>query len=297
VSAPVSAVIATYASREYVPRAVKSALAQSAPPAEVVVVDDGSTDGTEEALAPFRDRIRYVRQDNRGQAAARNRGAAEATGEWVAFLDADDMWEPERVATLLGFAGKHEDASAFTSAARVMEADGTRTSTILRCKSADGTIRGVDFLDRDKGSINGSSVLVRRDVFRDSGGFDETLRSAEDVDLWLRLTRHGPIVMHPEPLLLYRTHGKKISGNRLRDAQNWLRLLAKLEEEQPGFVENNRKLFARCRALQHLRVGRGLLKEGGGGAVLQAREHLKEARRTMPLHPRVWRYLLTSYLP
>jgi glycosyltransferase involved in cell wall biosynthesis len=294
--ATVSAVIATYESREYAPKAVESALSQSVAPLDVVVVDDGSTDGTVDALAPYRECIRYVRQDNRGQAAARNVGAAEAAGEWLAFLDADDAWEPERISTLLEFAGEREAASAYTTAARVMRADGSMSTTVLRCSSPDGVMTATDFLDQDKGSINGSSVMVRREIFESAGGFDETLRSAEDVDLWLRLTRTGPIVMHPEPLLLYRTHGKKISGNRLRDAQNWLRLLAKLEEERPEFVDENRRLFARCRAMQHLRTGRGLLQDGGEGAVVQAREHLKEARRTLPFHPRVWRYLLTSYL-
>src|SRR5207249_11176371 len=93
----VSVVIATYNCRRYVGEAVESALAQSYQPIEVIVVDDGSTDGTAEELRPFKDRIRYLVQANQGPAAARNHGIRAARGEYVAFLDADDLWAPSKI--------------------------------------------------------------------------------------------------------------------------------------------------------------------------------------------------------
>src|SRR5262249_25220663 len=88
----VSVVIATYNSSRFIAQAVQSVLEQTYRPVEIVVVDDGSNDDTAEVLACYRDRVRYVYQDNRGPAAARNRGIAEANGELLAFLDADDQW-------------------------------------------------------------------------------------------------------------------------------------------------------------------------------------------------------------
>src|SRR5215813_12555730 len=93
----VSAVIPVYNNRPYVAAAVRSVLSQTRPPDEVIVVDDGSTDGTAEALVPYRASIRYVYQENRGEPAARNRGVREAQGEYVAFLDGDDLWHSNKL--------------------------------------------------------------------------------------------------------------------------------------------------------------------------------------------------------
>src|SRR5690349_5838732 len=94
----ISVVIPSYNAAAFVADGVESVFAQSYAPIEVIVVDDGSTDETAAALAPYLDRIRYVRQDNAGPARARNRGLQEARGQWIAFLDADDRWQPEKLA-------------------------------------------------------------------------------------------------------------------------------------------------------------------------------------------------------
>ncbi len=92
----ISVIIPTYNSARFLPEAVQSALYQTLSPDEVIVVDDGSTDNTEDVLEPFRGRVHYIRQENQGPAVARNRGIAEAKGDLIAFLDADDVWLPEK---------------------------------------------------------------------------------------------------------------------------------------------------------------------------------------------------------
>src|SRR6185503_2024667 len=111
----VSAVIPAYQAAAFLADAVESVLAQTEPVGEIVVVDDGSTDGTAAVAASFGDRVRYVRQENQGVAAARNRGVAEARGRLVAFLDADDTWEPEKTARQLAHLRAHPDYAAVYS--------------------------------------------------------------------------------------------------------------------------------------------------------------------------------------
>ncbi len=103
-TADVAVVIPAYNAEKLLPRALRSVLTQTVAPREVLVVDDGSSDGTSDVARSFGAPVRCIRQENAGAAAARNRGIAEATAEWIAFLDADDWWEPERLA--LGLAGE-----------------------------------------------------------------------------------------------------------------------------------------------------------------------------------------------
>src|SRR3954447_6986099 len=112
----ISIVIPAYNAAVYVLEAVESALGQTRPPAEVIVVDDGSTDGTESALAPVRSRITYLRQENAGVSAARNRGAEQSTGDWILFLDADDRLAPDALEHLAAALDRRDgDAVAFGS--------------------------------------------------------------------------------------------------------------------------------------------------------------------------------------
>jgi glycosyltransferase involved in cell wall biosynthesis len=297
-SRSVSVVIPTFNRGDWCAAAVESALGQTLPPHEVIVVDDGSSEPIEAALAPWRERIRYVRQANAGQAAARNHGSRLATGDWLAFLDSDDRWQPPRLARLLE-RGANEiaagRASAITSASAVCDGRGRPTGRVLGTRR--GQLSTEELLDRHKGLINGASVLVPRRLFAEIGRFDETLNTAEDCDLWLRLSRHGPILFVDEPLLLYRRHDANISHVRaLDDARNWLRILAKLEREAPDLVHAHPDAFRRSLASQNRRLAKHLMTRRMPGDLAEASARLQSSLRAVPFSQRTWRYLARAGL-
>ena len=175
----VSAVIPTYNYAQYLPEAVESALAQTYPNMEVIVVDDGSTDRTRECLAPYRERIAYIYQPNRGLSAARNTGIAAARGEWIALLDSDDTWHPEKTALQLRAAEGMDHLALVGSppADRMPEHLAPPVVRVLEVR---------DFLLNVP--LGPSSALIRRRCLEDVGLFDESLTSVEDRDMWLRLS-------------------------------------------------------------------------------------------------------------
>lgn len=195
----VSAVVCTYNREREVCRAVESILAQSRPAAEVIVVNDGSSDGTEQALRHFGDRIDYLRQPNQGASAARNAGIARARGRYVAFLDSDDEWLPFHLADLLGIVEPAGGPNwAFSTRLVRMPEDGPPQPEVPPQLGALVDARGVaaDYLALSGSGVLSatSTLLVRRDLFRELGAFDTTLRAGEDLDLWWRIARDHPRV-------------------------------------------------------------------------------------------------------
>ncbi len=185
-----SVIIPTYNRAGQVTVAVQSVLAQSEPPDEVIVVDDGSTDGTAEALAPFMERIRYVRKANGGASSARNLGVILAKGEWIAFLDSDDTWHPEKLAK--------QHACAARTAAKVCFCVSTDESgavlddlAAMDPTLADGGARfyqaGDCRLFKFRAHPFIQSMLATRESLMKCGLFDETLAVAEDTQLVYRL--------------------------------------------------------------------------------------------------------------
>jgi glycosyltransferase involved in cell wall biosynthesis len=179
----VSVVIPTRDRRAFVLEAVASVLAQRGVESEAIVVDDGSSDGTREALAPLADRIRYVEQEPRGVSAARNTGARLACGSWLAFLDSDDLWKPDKLARQLAFHARHPELDV-SQTEEIWIRNGARVNPCRHHRKPAGDI----FLPSlERCLISPSAVMLRRDLFLAAGGFDESLPVCEDYDLWLRL--------------------------------------------------------------------------------------------------------------
>lgn len=198
--AAISVVIPAYNAEQYIARAIASCLRQTYPPVEIIVVDDGSTDNTANVAERFIPWVRVIRKTNGGPASARNAGAAEAAGEWIALLDADDWW----------FATKLERQAAYLHRSDV---------GLVHCLSDDRVLnppQHLTFKDLwDRNWIANSSVLLRHTAFDDVGGFDEAaaLISVEDYNLWLRMAAAGwTIVTCPEVLVHY-TRDVGISSN------------------------------------------------------------------------------------
>jgi glycosyltransferase involved in cell wall biosynthesis len=294
-SADISVVIPTHNRAELLLEALGSVFAQTQQPSEVIVVDDGSNDGTRERLASLLDRLRYVFQEHRGVAAARNRGIREAGGEWIAFLDSDDRWLPHALATLVEARSRYPEAGLIAMASRHARPDGTVYGRVRGKKSRGAYFTTLGLLNQDTGGV--LTPMVRRSVLLDAGGFDESFVSAEDCDLWLRLSFVTPMVGIPDPLLLRRKHPGAMTRDRRSNARMWLRILDKLEHEHPDFVRGHRTAFRRSRGKEHLRLGREMLRHEGprDGCRDSARRHLKRSIRAWPFFLRAYRYLLLSY--
>ncbi len=181
-------------------RAIRSALAQTHPVDEIIVVDDGSTDGTGNALREeFGDRIVYVHQANAGVSAARNRGMAIARGRYLALLDSDDEWLPEKTARQVEWLDAHPDFGMVLCDVVRTDADG-RPIDLLGRRAAtpeDGWV--LKWVLRAP-ALAPVSAMFRREVHAGLGGFDESLRTAEDLDFHLRVARHWPIGVVDAPL-------------------------------------------------------------------------------------------------
>jgi GT2 family glycosyltransferase len=198
----VSAVIPTYDRRALVCEAVASVLGQTWSDLELIVVDDGSADGTAEALsARFDDpRLHVLRQENRGVSAARNRGVDAATGEWVAFLDSDDTWLPPKLERQLRMLAAHPEAPACYT-----EEIWYRHGRWANPRTVHAKHSGWIFPNcLPLCIISPSSILLRRSLFETLGGFDESLPACEDYDLWLRLSARFPIQLVTERLIVKR---------------------------------------------------------------------------------------------
>jgi glycosyltransferase involved in cell wall biosynthesis len=204
----ISVVIPTYNRRSHVFRAIDSALAQTVPVDEIIVVDDGSTDGTAEAVGcRYGSRVNVFKQDNGGAAAARNYGIREARGEWVAFLDSDDVWLPtkiERQVEALAALGRE-----FGLCSTDTVFDGNPDMTLSRFQETGfAAAPGFGALEEPARYIVGwrnpfvtSSLVVRCSLLRDVGGFDEALVIGEDQDLMLRLGFRARVCFVAEQLV------------------------------------------------------------------------------------------------
>lgn len=220
-----SVVIAAYQAEATVAEAVDSALAQTHPALEVVVCDDGSTDGTAQALSRYGRAITVVRQENLGEGAAKNLAVRHARGDYVVVLDADDVFLPRRLEALAWLAARHPDLDILTTDA-VVEADGRPIRNAYhqgwRFPSSD---QRAAILDRN--FVLGLCA-VRRTRWEEVGGFDPGLAHAADWELWQRMIVGGSRVgLVDEPLARYRLTRGTLSSNRVHLVRARLEVLSR----------------------------------------------------------------------
>lgn len=265
-TAPVSVVIAAYDAERTLGPALESVLAQLPQPAEVIVVDDGSRDATASLAASF-PQVRLIRQDNQGPSAARNTGIREASQPWVAFLDADDIWLPGKLARQLAALERHP-------AAVLLAGDWVRAAPVAVQGRAPAPeletllgYRDVLLLNR----FQTSTVLVRAEVLDTCGGFDPALDGAEDWDLWLRCARRGTVVKLDVPLVVYRDEPAGYSKNLTRLYTRMLRMLAR-ERTDTSLAA---AAFGRVLAWHHLRFAIAFLL---AGQTVQAWQVVRDVR-------------------
>lgn len=207
----VSIVVANYNCGRFVADAIDTALQQSYPHTEVIVVDDGSTDDSMAVLDRYRDRIRIVRQANQGVSAARNTGIHESRGDLVAFLDADDLWHRDKLAKQVPLFDNPAVGLAYCGVEYVDERGrslGTNTRG-LRGR----VLRDIALLRETVVLAGGSTAVVRRRLFDEAGGFDPQLSTAADWDMWRRIACRAEVDVAREPLIQYRLRAGSMHRN------------------------------------------------------------------------------------
>ncbi len=248
-SAPlITVVIPVWNGEESIERTLASALAQTVTDIEVLVINDGSTDSTVERVQRCSDpRVHLHHFSNAGLAASRNRGIKLAKGEFLAFLDADDLWLPHKLARQLSALREHAEAALAYGFSDCVDAD---DRYIGHGSHLEHSGRVYERLLVANALDNGSTPLVRAAALGTSGVFDETLPAAEDWDLWLRLAWHFDVRCVPEVLTLYRVHGQSMSANLPRQEAACLRVLnAGLARLPAGAPRDT--LEAECRMMLH----------------------------------------------
>lgn len=206
----VSVIVPTYNTIAYLPDAIESILQQTFEDFEILLVNDGSTDSTAEWAKKITDpRVRYIEQNNQGLSAARNTGLDLAQGRYVAFLDADDVWEPTKLDKQVALLETNPDIGMVHSWVWFMDGEGRSTGRIWKTQAEGMAL--AHLLQRNDVAV--LSALVRRECFARIGGFDIALRSLEDWDLWLRLAVNDSIAVIREPLAYYRQLPGSMSRN------------------------------------------------------------------------------------
>ncbi len=209
----ISIIIPTYDGGHYLVEAIKSALAQDYPHTEIIVVDDGSPTDIESLLGPFNNKVKLVTQENAGPGAARNLGAQESRGEFLAFLDHDDLWAPEKLSEQLARMTGNPKCGLVYSYPCLMDESGQKIPNIPPSDFPVGRVLE-DFIRRNR-ITTFSATLIRRTAFWEVGGIDESpeFLTCDDYDLWLRLAAHWRVEFAPGPLVHYRIHEGNLLNN------------------------------------------------------------------------------------
>jgi hypothetical protein len=282
-----STIIAAYNAAHLIGDAVASALQQVPAPMEVVVCDDGSTDDLPGALERFGDAVRYVRVEHGGEARAKNAAAAAARGDYLAVLDADDVFAPGRLAAMADLATERPDLDIITTDAFLDLAG----EVVGRAYGPDNPFE-VEHQDREilKRNFVFGLVAVRRQAFLDAGGYDEAIKYTTDWDLWVRMVLAGSRVgLVDEPLARYRLHAASMSARRRDMAEGRCMTLAKalarddLDDAQRAIATD--AYAAECRRLEREELAQALEQAGGSlvarrraWAVLRGRAQPRRAR-------------------
>ncbi len=283
----VSVIIPTYNRASIIEEAVSSALAQTWKNTEIIVVDDGSTDSTKERLQPYLDSIHYIYRPNGGLAAARNTGTETAHGDFIAWLDSDDVWSPEKLEMQVNFMLRHIDVVASSTdfsewrngkIKQLSHITGYYRAARGRRNGARGFYGKAEWIDMKGKTTNSTGIwtgkgdiykdlvwgnfvhppttMIRRTAIDAAGLQDETLPNMSDYEYFLRLSRLGPFGYLDKPLLWYRYSQDQLSGPKY-SLSIWLSLIEimhRIVQDDPGVIEKRDKKFRHRHGLMYLRL-------------------------------------------
>lgn len=255
----VSVIVPVYNAAKYVSKALESVFCQTFKDYEVIVVNDGSIDDSERVISLYQEKIRYFSQENKGPACARNLGIRNARGNYVAFLDADDEWMPEKLERQMDLFKRDKSVKLIYTGGIFINEDGEYIGTIKSYFGNSEQVLRQLFISNCVSPIN--SVIVEKSCFSAVGCFDENLKVAEDWDLMIRTCRKYNFACIALPLVAQRKVRGSQSDNAKRNISNELIFLRKLfsDKENSGFWDLRRKSFSYryfCAAWAFLEAGK-----------------------------------------
>jgi len=288
----VSIILPTYNCASFLPHSIGTILSQTYNSYEIIVIDDGSTDNTKEVLYPFMQRIKYIRlEHNKGLPTARNTGIQSAQGKYIAFIDADDLWIPEKLRTDIEYFETHPEVSMVYSKHINIDEKGNDLNGNTKNKLPSGNIFTQLFSEQN--FIITSSVVVRKEIFETTGLFDGQLFNCQDWDLWLRIAFHFQVAGIDKPLVKYRHNPHSLSKNRNNVLKYQKIVIDKIyntfKDQENGI---NEKLYKKRLASHYAKVGRYYLRIGDKN---RAKENFALSLKNAPLNFRSLRYYLCTF--
>lgn len=235
----VSVVIPAYNAAHVLPEAIDSVLAQTFTDWELWIVDDGSTDHTQEAVKAYDDdRIKLITQSNGGVSSARNCGGMRSQGELIAFLDADDRWLPDKLSVHIEFMDTHPEVQVSFARVEFLTVDGVPTNKLTNCPLTN--LSAADFLYLNP-TVTTSNVVIRRELFEKLGGFDQTINYSEDIELLFRGMQNDGVIIEgiDQVLVRYRVHNTGLSSTLYRMEEGWHKLIEKARILNPELVNQH----------------------------------------------------------
>jgi glycosyltransferase involved in cell wall biosynthesis len=237
----VSVIIPTYNYARFLTEAAESVLGQTFSDLELIIVDDGSTDNTVDVVRPYLsdDRVHYIHQENRGLSAARNRGIRESRGEFIALLDADDVWFPSKIEKQVRLMGESPDVGLVYCKAENVSEKGDALPGVPVPHKENITYKDLMYFPL----TNPSCVFIRKRIFDEVGLFDESFTHLEDSNMWIRILRYYRSAYVDEVLVKIRKHPKSISTDLAKMEEHLLRHVKKCIEMFPELEQDREEAF------------------------------------------------------
>ncbi|QLE57204.1 glycosyltransferase [Nostoc sp. TCL26-01] len=251
----ISVIIPAYNCEKTIKATINSVLQQTFVNFELIVINDGSQDSTVDVIAKIQDpRLKVFSFENAGGNVSRNRGLNLAVGNFISFLDADDIWTSDKLESQLTALKKNPEAKVAYSWTNYIDEDGN-----FLVAGTHTTVNGNVYADLLVNNFleNGSNPLISREALIELGGFDESLKAAQDWDMWLRLAAHNSFVAVPVVQILYRVSGNSLSSNLVRQEKACLQVLERAYRAAPNIGNHilhlslaNLYKYLACKALQ-----------------------------------------------
>lgn len=234
----VSIIVPTYNSEKFILESVNSAINQTYTNIEIIIIDDGSTDNTETVAQQFPDSIRYIKQTNSGPSAARNHGLRESRGNYIAFLDVDDAWEPAKIEKQVSFFENNKNLMILATGYIRCDTNLKPVETVALKPTSEGIIPFKSLLERNK--LLTSTIMIKKEGVNTCGFFNEKIQFGEDWDYWVRLAQLGEIGYIETPLCKYRVHGSGLTA-KLDDKNmsDWLEVIEKNKQRGKNWYDKS----------------------------------------------------------